>query len=372
MKILSLRCVASRYCCLDTNRKGSTPGSHITVFLLILILNFSVQAQSFTVRHGNWIARDFVFHSGERMDLTLHYRTLGNAEGMPVLLLHGTGGSGDNFLKPEFADVLFRPGQPLDITRYFIILPDAIGHGRSAKPSDGLRTRFPRYTYQDMVNAQFRLVTEGLGIRHLRLIMGHSMGGMHTWLWGSRYPALMDALVPMAAQPTEMASRNWILRRLITDSIRRDPEWKNGNYTRQPESARFASVFYAIATSGGAQAWQQLAPDQESAEKLLDQRLAAPFTADANDVLYQWDASRGYRADKHLERIRARVLAINAADDERNPPETGIMQQSMQRVRHGKLWLIPAGTETRGHSTTREARFYASQLAQLLRDTPAQ
>jgi homoserine O-acetyltransferase/O-succinyltransferase len=201
-------------------------------------------------KEGDWVARDFRFHTGEIMpELRLHYRTVGNPSGEPVLILHGTGGSGANFLTPAFAGELFGSGQPLDASKYFIILSDAIGTGKSTKPSDGLRTKFPKYNYEDMVEAQYRLVTEGLGIRHLRLVLGNSMGGMQTWLWGIKYPDFMDALVPMAAQPTPMASRNWMLRRLMIETIRSDPEWNNGNYTSQPRSLRLATVFFAIATS---------------------------------------------------------------------------------------------------------------------------
>ena len=209
-----------------------------------------------------------------------------------MLILHGTAGSGTNVLTPGFAGELFGPDQPLDATKYYIILPDAIGAGKSSKPSDGLRTKFPRYNYNDMVMAQYRLVFKGLGVRHVRLVMGVSMGGMHAWIWGVMYPELMDALVPMASQPTEMSSRNWMMRRMLIDAIRNDPDWNNGDYTTQPRSLRVANVFYGIATSGGTLAYQQMAPTRELADKLLDERLAAPFKADANDFLYQWDASR--------------------------------------------------------------------------------
>ena len=243
-------------------------------------------------KEGDWVARDFRFHTGEVMpELRLHYRTLGNPSAEPVLILHGTGGSGANFLTPGFAGELFGSGQPLDASKYFIILPDAIGTGKSAKPSDGLRTKFPKYNYDDMVEAQHRLVTEGLGIRHLRLVLGNSMGGMQTWLWGEKYPDVMDALVPMASQPTPMASRNWMLRRMMLETIRSDPEWNNGNYATQPPSLRLASVFFAIATSGGTLAYQKMASTREQADKLVDERLAAPSPSDANDFLYQWESS---------------------------------------------------------------------------------
>jgi len=274
-------------------------------------------------------------------------------------------------LSPAFAGELFGPGQPLDASKYYIILPDSIGHGKSAKPSDGLRAKFPRYNYDDMVDAQYRLMTEGLGLRHLRLVLGNSMGGMHTWIWGVKYPDFMDALVPMASQPTEMSSRNWMMRRLIIDSIRNDPDWNNGNYTAQPHSAQVASVFYGIATAGGTLALQKMAPTREAADKLLDGRLTAPFPLDANDVLYMWDASRDYNPAPRLERIEAALLAINSADDERNPPELAIMERELKRVRNGRMYLIPASEETRGHGTTAMAKFWKRQLEEFLQKIPA-
>lgn len=322
-------------------------------------------------REGIFIARDFRFHTGEVMaEMKIGYVTIGNPAGEPVLVLHGTAGSAASMLNPAFAGELFGAGQPLDATKYFIILPDAIGAGKSSKPSDGLRASFPRYNYDDMVAAQYRLVTEGLGIRHLRLVIGNSMGGMHTWVWGVTYPDFMDALVPMASQPTEMSSRNWMMRRLIIDTVRNDPEWNNGNYTTQPRALRVANAFFGIATNGGTLAYQQMAPTREAADKLLDQRLAAPFTADANDFLYQWDASRDYNPAPRLDRIRAAVLAINSMDDERNPPETDIMIREMKRIPNSLLYLIPASAETRGHGTTGMARFWKRELQQLLALTP--
>ncbi|MCE9642654.1 MAG: alpha/beta fold hydrolase, partial [Betaproteobacteria bacterium] len=246
-------------------------------------------------KEGSWVAKDFRFHTGEVMpEVRLNYVTIGAPTGEPVLILHGTAGAGTNFLTPGFAGELFGAGQPLDATRYYIILPDALGTGKSSKPSDGLRTAFPKYNYDDMVDAQYRLVREHLGVKHLRVIIGNSMGGMQTWIWGVKYPDFMDALVPMASQPSEMSSRNWMMRRLIIDSIRNDPEWNNGNYTKQPPSLQFASVYFAIATNGGNQALYKAAPTREKADQILDQRLKAPFRGDANDNLYQWDSSRDY------------------------------------------------------------------------------
>ena len=322
-------------------------------------------------KEGDWVARNFRFHTGEVMpELTLHYTTVGAPTGEPVLILHGTAGSGSGMLNPAFAGELFGAGQPLDASKYYIILPDAIGAGKSARPSNGLRAKFPRYNYDDMVAAQHRLITEGLGVRHLRLVMGNSMGGMHTWIWGVQYPDAMDALVPMASQPTEMSSRNWMMRRLIIDTIRNDPDWAGGNYTTQPRSLRAANVFFGIATNGGTQAYYKDAPTREKADQLLDARLAAPFNADANDFLYQWDASRDYNPAPRLERIRATLLAINSADDERNPPELGIMERELKRVKSGRLFLIPASEETRGHGTTGLARFYKQPLQELLDNAP--
>jgi homoserine O-acetyltransferase/O-succinyltransferase len=322
-------------------------------------------------KEGQWIARDFRFHTGEVMpELRLHYRTVGNPSGDPVVILHGTGGSGASMLTPAFAGELFGSGQPLDASKYFIILPDAIGTGKSSKPSDGLRMKFPRYNYDDMVNAQYRLVTDGLGIRRLRLVLGNSMGGMQTWLWGERYPDVMDALVPMASQPTPMASRNWMLRRMMIETIRSDPDWNEGNYTSQPRSLRLASVFYAIATSGGSLAYQKLAPTREKSDKLVDERLAAPAPADANDFVYQWESSGDYDPSPGLERIQAALLAINSADDERNPPETGITERALKRVKNGRLYLIPASEDTRGHGTTGMAKFWKEELRQLLQVVP--
>jgi homoserine O-acetyltransferase len=343
----------------------------IVLSCLLAVVSTIALAQYPAPQEGQWVARDFRFQSGETLpEVRLHYRTVGSPKGEPVLVLHGTTGSGLSMLTPAFAGELFGPGQPLDAARYHIILPDAVGHGKSSKPSDGLRARFPRYTYDDMVELQYRLVTQHLGIKRLRLVIGNSMGGMETWIFAQKYPALMDVAVPMASLPTEMASRNWMLRRLITDSIRNDPEWMNGNYTKQPRSAQFASVFFNLATNGGDQALYKAAPTREKADKLLDQRLGAPFPADANDVLYQWDSSRDYNPSAGLERIEAVLLAINSADDERNPPETGVLEREIKRVKNGRILLIPGSEQTAGHGTTAQAKFWKKELAELLQSAP--
>jgi homoserine O-acetyltransferase len=346
---------------------------HLVIVLVFALVAAPAAAADYPApKPGDWVARDFKFHSGEVMpELRLHYTTIGEPSGQPALVLHGTTQSGTALLNAAFAGELFGPGQPLDATKYYIILPDGIGHGKSSKPSDGLRAKFPKYNYADMVDAHYRLVKEGLGISHLRLVIGNSMGGMHTWLWGVKYPDFMDALAPMAAQPTAMSSRNWMMRRLIIDAIRNDPDWKDGDYTAQPKALKTAAVFYGIATSGGTLAYQKLAPTRAAADKLLDERLAAPFSADANDTLYQWEASGDYDASPDLGRISARLLAINAADDERNPPETGLMEAALKQVRDGRLFLIPASTDTRGHGTTGMAKFYKQPLHELLQTAPA-
>jgi homoserine O-acetyltransferase len=320
---------------------------------------------------ADWDAPAFRFHTGEVFPtLHLHYTTIGDPSGQPVLILHGTAQSGRAMLGPEFAGELFGPGQALDATKYFIILPDALGAGQSARPSQGLRTKFPQYNYDDMVEAQYRLVTEGLHIRHLRLVLGNSMGGMHVWVWGEAHPDFMDALVPMASQPTAMASRNWMTRRMLIEMIRQDPAYDGGNYTTQPPSLRLANVFMGITTSGGTLAYAALAPIRAKADALVDQRLAAPMTADANDYIYQWDASRDYDAAPSLEKITAAVLAINSADDERNPPETGLMTQVMMHLQNARLLLIPASAETRGHGTTGLAKFWQQNLRDFLATLP--
>jgi homoserine O-acetyltransferase len=245
-------------------------------------------------------------------------------------------------------------------------VPDALGCGRSAKPSHGLRARFPRYNYNDMVQAQYRLLTEGLGVRHLRAIIGYSMGGMHTWLWAQLYPEFMDLAVPMACMPTPISGRNWMMRRMVIDMIRNDPQWNGGEYQRPLRSAHMALTYYAVATSGGNRGLYKAGRDQNSANAWLDAKLAAAPIADANDALYQYEAARDYDASTHLENIQARVLAINNTDDERNPPELGLMDEAMARVRHGRSLWIPANEHTVGHATLGSPRFWKDELLALM------
>lgn len=320
---------------------------------------------------GSWVVKDFKFSTGDMLpELRLHYTTLGDAKNDAVLILHGTTGSGTGMLGPNFGGELFGPGQPLDASRYFIILPDALGTGKSSKPSDGLRAKFPAYNYDDMVSAQYRLLTEHLKVKHLRVIIGNSMGGMQTWMWAQKYPGMMDVAVPMASMPTEMSGRNWMLRRLLTESIRNDPQWQGGNYTQQPRSLQFASVFYSAATIGGNQGLYKVAPTRDKADALLQQRLSAPFVGDANDHLYQWESSRDYNPAPGLGSISAVVLAINSADDERNPPELGVMERELKRIKNARLLLIPGSADTFGHGTTAFARFWKKDLADLLQVAP--
>ncbi len=323
-------------------------------------------------RERDHVIRDFAFHDGQVLpELRIRYRTLGDATSEPVLVLHGTMGSGAGMLREGFAGALFGPGQPLDASRCFLILPDAIGAGGSSKPSDGLRAAFPRYNFDDMVEAQYRLVSEGLGIPHLRLVTGTSMGGMHTWIWGVRHPGFMDGLVPMASLPAPMAGRNWMMRRMIIDSVRNDPAWRNGDYADQPPALRLASFWYAIATAGGNQELFAKAPTNAAADAWLDARMAEATVGDANDVLYLWEASRDYDPSPDLEKIRAHVLVINSADDLRNPPELGILEKALPRIAHAEAYLIPGGPDTTGHLTASgQAHLYAGRLAAFLTALP--
>jgi homoserine O-acetyltransferase/O-succinyltransferase len=327
---------------------------------------------------GDFVLRDFRFASGETLpELRLHYRTLGtprkDAQGIvrnAVIIGHGTGGSGAQFLRPEFAGELFGAGQLLDATRYFIVLPDGIGHGRSSKPSDGLRARFPRYGYVDMVEASYRLLAEGLGVNHLRLVMGTSMGGMHTWLWGERHPDFMDALMPLASLPTQISGRNRVWRRVVIDAIRNDPAWAGGAYTSQPPSLRTATALLYFMGSNPVLRQEEM-PTLAKADEVLDRALATT-TADANDVLYQVGASWDYDPGPALAQIRAPLLAVNSADDLINPPELGILEREIARVPGGEAVTIPFGPATRGHGSHTVAVLWKAQLARLLeRSEPA-
>lgn len=322
------------------------------------------------VQH-EYVLTDFEFHTGEVMpEMKVAYTTIGEPSGAPVMVLHGTTGSGSGMATGSFADGMFGPGQPLDATKYYIILPDSIGAGASAKPSDGMRASFPRYNYDDMVDAQYRLATEGLGLDHLRLIIGNSMGGMHVWTWATNYPDFADALVPMAALPGPMAGRNWMMRRMVIDSVRNDPAWMNGDYEEQPPNVRLASAWFGMGTSGGEQALYAEAPTNEAANAYVDDKLANQKVGDANDVMYQWDSSRDFDPTADLGKITAPILVINSADDERNPPELGILEKAMPQIANGQVYIIPASPETRGHGATgSQPELYAEALAKFIAET---
>ncbi|WP_192459014.1 alpha/beta fold hydrolase [Musicola keenii] len=339
------------------------------LMFLLVFSSFSVSAdaEGLIPQEGDWIAPEFTFHTGETLKaFRMHYYTLGDSKKPAILLLHGTNQPVKALLANGFAGELFGPGQPLDINKYFIVIPESIGSGKTAKPSDGLRMKFPQYNYADMVLAQYRLLTEGLGITHLRLVMGYSMGGMQTWLWGEKYPQMMDALVPMASQPTELSGRNWMLRRMLIESIKRDPAWNNGDYTAQPPALQTANIMFSIATTGGTLAYQSKAPTRALADKLVAERLVAPVTADANDFIYIWSSSADYNAVPELNRIQAPMLVINSADDERNPIETGILDNELKKIKHAELFLIPASKETSGHGTMMSAKFYKARLGEFM------
>src|ERR1044071_3645248 len=340
--------------------------------LALMLFAFPAFAADYPApKEGEWVAKNFKLHTGEVMpEVKLHYTTGGDPSNPVIVVLHGTGGSARSQLSAGFAGNLFGKGQPLDGEKYYIVIPDAFGHGKSTKPSDGLKTKFPKYNYADMVEGQYRLLSEGLGIKHVRMIIGNSMGGMQVWMWGEKYPGYMDTLVPMASQPTAMAARNWMLRRMMLESIRQDPEYANGNYTKQPGSLKLASVFYGLATSNGTLNLQKQGPTTALADKVVDARLAAPMTSDANDFLWQWGSSADYDPEPGLEKIEATLLLINAADDERNPPETGLTEAAMKRVKNGKLFLIPASEQTAGHGTTGNAKHYSKELDELLKTAP--
>jgi homoserine O-acetyltransferase/O-succinyltransferase len=326
-------------------------------------------------KEGTFVVKDFQFKSGEKLpEVKLHYYTLGapqkDASGKvrnAVLILHGTGGTGRQFLNDHFAGVLFGPGQLLDATKYFIILPDNVGHGQSSKPSNGLHMRFPHYEYDDMIELQYRLLTQGLGVNHLRLVMGTSMGGMHSWLWAEQHPDFMDAAMPLASLPAEIAGRNRMMRRMVMDAIRTDPEWNNGEYKQQPHGLAAALDILLIMGSSPLQ-MQKDDPTREKADAFLEKFIADRMnTTDANDMLYYFDASRNYNPEPQLEKITVPLTAVNSADDQINPPELKILDRDIQRVKNGKYVLLPITDQTRGHGTHTWPAIWGDHLAELLK-----
>ncbi len=327
---------------------------------------------------ADFVARDFGFSSGESLpELRIHYRVIGqpqrDAQGIvrnAVLILHGTTGSGATFIRPEFAGELFGAGQPLDAARTFIVIPDGIGHGKSSKPSDGLHARFPAYGYDDMVRAQYLLLTQGLGVNHLRLVLGTSMGGMHVWVWGERYPDFMDALMPLASVPTQISGRNRVWRRMVIDAIRGDPGWQGGEYREEPPSLRMAAEMLFFMSSNPARRQGEM-PTLAKADEVLDRYVRnLVASGDANDILYAVSASHDYDPGPGLEKIRAPLLAVNSADDLINPPELGILEREIHRVARGRAVVIPASDATNGHGTHTLAAVWKSRLVELLAEGP--
>jgi homoserine O-acetyltransferase/O-succinyltransferase len=362
-------------------RRIAQPGSLILLVCFLALLESRAQQAGQLPQgvpppqEGDYIARDFHFKSGETLaELRLHYMTFGkparDANGRvtnAVLILHGTGGSGRQFLAPQFAGVLFEPGQLLDASRYYVILPDNVGHGKSSKPSDGMHAHFPQYEYDDMVAAQHELLEKGLGVNHLRLILGTSMGCMHSWVWGETYPDFMDALMPLACLPVQIAGRNRVWRKMVIDGIRQDPVWKNGEYTSEPRAAlQIGADFLIIAGSAPLQ-MQKTLPTRDDADKFLEQTMTRITSSlDANDLLYAVNASRNYDPSPQLEKISAPVMFVNSADDFINPPELGIAEREIKRVKNGKFALIPISDQTHGHGTHTWAAAWQQYLKELL------
>jgi homoserine O-acetyltransferase len=361
-------------------RKTCAMKMKFKISLMILVLAFAVvsRAADFpTPTEGDFAMRDFRFASGQTLpELRLHYRTLGSPrrddQGVvrnAVLILHGTTGSGAQFLRPQFANELFGQGQPLDVSRYFLVMPDGIGHGKSSKPSDGLRAQFPNYGYRDMIQAQYQLLTDGLKVNHLRLVMGTSMGGMHSWLWGEIHPDFMDALMPLASLPTQISGRNRVWRRVIIDSIRGAPDWQDGHYQTQPYGLRLAAEMLYFMGENPALRFKE-APTLQQADTVLNAYVTKIYaTYDANNVLYALEASRDYDPGPGLEQIKAPLLAINSADDLINPPDQGILEREIKRVPHGRAILIPESDQTVGHGSHTKAVLWEKNLVDFLQQT---
>ena len=348
----------------------------IAAFMMLMpLLNPCFAQQKLVPVEADYVAHNFHFKSGENLpEVRLHYTILGKPERdgagkvtNAVLILHGTGGSGHQFLAPQFADVLFGPGQLLDANRYFIILPDNIGHGKSSKPGDGMRAHFPQYDYDDMVAAQHDLLEKGLGVNHLRLLMGTSMGCMHSWVWGETYPEFMDAMMPLACLPAQIAGRNRLWREMVMEGIRQDPEWKNGDYKTEPRAALQISADFLLIAGSAPLLMQKNLPTRDAADKYLDESMKRiTGTLDVNDLLYAVNASRNYDPSNKLEKIKAPVMFVNSADDFINPPELGIAEREIKRVPRGNFVLIPISDQTHGHGTHTWASVWQQYLKQLL------
>ncbi len=360
-----------------TTARGLLRVAFLAIFVAPSAFALQAAPAKLAATEGDFQIRDFKFDSGETLPvLKLHYRTLGqpvrDARGRvtnAVLIMHGTGGTGAGFLSDNFGGVLFGPGQLLDAATHFIILPDGIGHGKSSKPSDGLHAQFPRYGYGDLVTAQYLLVTEGLKVDHLRLVMGTSMGGMHTWMWATRYPGFMDAAMPLASLPVQIAGRNRMFRRMVSDSIRTDPEWHNGEYSKQPRGL-VAAVYTLVFMTSVPLQWQKQAPNRDAADQFFDRTVAQRLAVnDANDMLYQFESSTDYNPEPDLEKIACPLVAVNSADDQVNPPELGILEEQIKRVKRGRAVVIPISDQTRGHSTHSWPAIWGGELAHLLKES---
>ena len=354
----------------------------LTIAFIFLFYVLPVPAQQASSPHnwpapheGDFVIHNFAFKSGETVaEIRMHYATLGKPEKDPsgqttnaVLILHGTSGDGKQFLRDIFAGVLFGPSQLLDANRHFIILPDNIGHGKSSKPSDGMHAHFPQYQYADMIALQRELLEKGLGVNHLRLVLGTSMGCMHSWMWGETYPDMMDALMPLACLPAQIAGRNRIWRKMVIDGIRQDPDWKNGDYTAEPRAGLQIANDFLLIAGGAPLHLQQDCPTRDGADACLDKFMKRDQSwLDANDFLYAVNASRDYDPSPDLEKIKAPVMFINSADDFINPPELGIAEREIKRVKKGKFVLIPVSEQSYGHGTHTHAAVWQQYLKELL------
>jgi homoserine O-acetyltransferase len=350
----------------------------LALAFLLLVLPASAETVTWpNQKEGDFVIEDYKFQDGETLDaLKLHYTVLGTPKktasgdiGNAIILLHGTSGTGKNWLLPSLAGELFGEGQPLDASRYFIIMPDGIGRGGSSKPSDGLRMKFPHYRYRDIVDAEYHLVTEGLGIKHLRLVLGSSMGGMQVWMWGEIYPGFMDGLVPIASQPIEISGRNWMMRRMAIEAIRHDPDWNEGNYERNPSHYIYTAPMGFLMTESPVRL-QELAPTRADADALYQKWVEAASRGDANNQLYATEAVLDYNPAPDLGKIAAKLLAINFADDQVNPPELGVMEQGIKQIAGARYVLVPASAETHGHFTHLRAAVWKPYLAEFLKSLP--
>lgn len=361
-----------------TNPYAGQPLRQLARFIVaagLLWCSNPAQAADPAPRIGDYVVKNFQFHSGESLpELRLHYTTLGNPQQdsrgrttNAVMILHGTGGDGHQFLRPQFADVLFRPGGLLDPAKYYIILPDGIGHGKSSKPSDGLHARFPHYDYDDMVAAQHALLTQGLHVNHLRLVMGTSMGCMHAFVWGETWPDFADALMPLACLPVQIAGRNRMWRKMVIEAIRSDPAWQGGDYKTEPTEALRAAADILIIAGSAPHQMQKSYPTRDAADQYIESAVPKEMaTLDANDLMYQVAASRNYDPSPALEKITAPVMWINSADDFINPPELGIAQREAPRLKNGRFILLPISDQTHGHGTHTWAAAWQQYLAELL------